>query len=636
MNLKFCSFVLLFIGSGSLAAAARDAVEVKTFSCQPGYTLTIQNNYGRVRVRTWDSDRVEVKVRRIAADERRLNNISLLSGKSGTKISLQASFKDHSTESVYIEVRAPKYLNLLISGADPAVEVYGIEGHLRASTLTGLVTAEDLTSSASLLTERGDILYRSRIQPGRDIRLESIHGDVRCYLNENLNLRSWTRAGGKVSWNQQIELKQGFLERQLGVGGPLLLASSTHGNVTIRLQTQRKPQATQPPTRLPSRELPLSQGAARPPQVEIPKGQQEELTSTDPAPANGPDGTGSPVEMVSFPAATDHRYRVRVNVDWIYLNVSVREHSTRRSIPHLRKADFLVYEDGVRQTIEKFESTEAPFNLLLLLDVSGSTGKFIDLIKQASIEFTREIKPNDRIAVATFNSYVLLIQQFTNDRRKVAGAISRLRSGGGTAFYDALRTSIRDYMEGIEGRKAIVVFTDGVDNQLTGDDSTGSRTTFHELYRDVQEIDSMIYTIFLDTEEDLRWIRPGKRRGGTLGDILGDIMKGGTPPYSPYHRGRDRFAYEEARRQLRMIADQTGGRMYSPQRISDLLPVYREIAHDLRVQYTLGYNSTNGFRDGRWREVKVQLRQRKDAVVRTRKGYYAGRPKRTAAVLSHP
>ncbi len=335
--------------------------------------------------------------------------------------------------------------------------------------------------------------------------------------------------------------------------------------------------------------------------------------------------------MASFSAAADHGYRLRVNVDWIYLNVSVREHSTRRSIPHLRKADFLVYEDGVKQTIEKFESTEAPFNLLLLLDVSGSTGQFIDLIKQASIEFTREIKPNDRIAIAIFNSHVQLIQQFTNDRRKVAKAISRLRSGGGTAFYDALQTSIRDYMDEIEGRKAIVVFTDGVDNQLTGDHATGSRTTFPELYREVQEIDSMIYTIFLDTEEDLPWVRQGRRRGSTLGDILGDILKGGTPPYSPHQRGRDRSAYEEARRQLRMIADQTGGRMYPPQRIGDLLPVYREIAHDLRVQYTLGYNSTNGSRDGHWREVKVKLHHRGDAVVRTRRGYYASRPEQGQA-----
>jgi Mg-chelatase subunit ChlD len=89
-------------------------------------------------------------------------------------------------------------------------------------------------------------------------------------------------------------------------------------------------------------------------------------------------------------------------------------------------------------------------------------------MKQAAIDFTRQIKANDRVAVATFNSRVQLIQDFTNDRAAAERAINRIQSGGGTAFYDALMTCIDQYMRTVQGRSAIVVFTDGVDNQLEG------------------------------------------------------------------------------------------------------------------------------------------------------------------------
>ena len=371
MRFEFCTLALFLIASRSLTAGAMDALEVKTFSCQPGDTLSVQNNYGRVRVRPWDSDEIEVRIRKITADESGLRNITVLPEKSGKKISLLISYHDSSAESVYIEVRAPRYLNLLISGTDLAVEIYGMEGHVRASTVTGLVTAEDLTSSASLLSDSGDIQYRSRVQPGRDICLESIGGDIRCRLIENLNLRSWIRAGGTLSWNQQIELNQGFLERQLGIEGPLLFASSTNGNVTIRLQEEKQPQPAHHPSN------PSSSEAASSPQPEMAKAQSESAASTDSAKVSVPVSQSASGESSSSSGAADHGYRVQVNVDWIYLNVSVREHSTKRSIPHLKKDDFLIYEDDVLQTIEKFESAEAPFHLLLLLDVSGSTSEFL-------------------------------------------------------------------------------------------------------------------------------------------------------------------------------------------------------------------------------------------------------------------
>jgi VWFA-related protein len=372
------------------------------------------------------------------------------------------------------------------------------------------------------------------------------------------------------------------------------------------------------------------------------------------------------------PQPRQEDYSLKVNVDSVLLNVSVLDRGSNRSVAGLNKQDFRVYEDGVQQQIDQFHPCEAPFNLLLLLDVSGSTQSYIDLMREASIDFIRRIKPNDRIAVATFNSSVQLIQGFTNDRAGAEQAILRIWPGGGTAFYDALMTSVNQYMRGVEGRSAIVVFTDGVDNQLFGDRAEGSRSTFDELYRRIQEVESLVYTIFLDTEGQYPSTARGPGGTNTTGaviDILGGVLGRGrypgtypdprgypnpgpnpmpypTPgPYptpnpspspSPYpspapypgpssypRSATERAAYGIARGQLMMIADQTGGRMHSPHRIDDLSRVYGEIALDLRVQYQLGYNSTNRARDGRWRQIQVKIDGHPEAMVRTRKGYYS-------------
>ena len=336
-------------------------------------------------------------------------------------------------------------------------------------------------------------------------------------------------------------------------------------------------------------------------------------------------------------------YVLKVNVDSVSLNVSVLDRDNGRSMRQLQREDFLVYEDGILQQIDEVAPSEAPFNLLLLLDVSGSTQSYLPMMKQAAIDFTRQINPNDRIAVATFNSSVRLIQGFTSDRNAAASAIQMIQAGGGTAFYDALMACIDQYMHDVEGRSAIVVFTDGVDNQLYGEPVDGSVVRFDELYRRIQEIEPIIYTIFLDTEGMVPTTSGGTgpaNTGAIIGGILGDIIRGGRPPGSypptspnpapnpyPLPRGRsspaERAAYEEALKQLQMIAEQTGGRFYSPGRTEELSRVYSQIADDLRIQYQLSYSSTNHKYDGRWREIRVRIKNHPKAVVRTRKGYYA-------------
>lgn len=625
------ALLTVLAGVATPLLAAVQSSETRTFDYRPNDTLIIQNDYGRVQVRTWDQPRLQVRVRRFATRKTDLEQVVVTAQKTRSKILFKAHFQNHDSQSVYLDVHAPPDLNLVVWGVNPAVEVSGLSGFVHVYTHTGLITASDLTSAVSLITETGSVLFNARRQPTQDIRLESIQGSVRCQLNPALNLRSWLRAGAQLSWNNEIEMTHGQLERQLGVGGPLLHAGSVEGNVSIQLnlkgqaadlgavistdgsgkrtsardanRTLANPigDQTNSPRRLPKKPLLQSSNKA---------GNGSTYSAKTPRPSNSSRDQPALNQDGDYPG--DFGYSLKVEVNWTHLNVSVRDSYTNRSVPNLVKEDFIVFEEGIEQRIEKFESYETPFNLLLLLDVSGSTRSHINLIKAASIEFTRETKANDKIGVATFNSRPRLIQDFTNDRLQVAQSIERVRSGGNTAFYDALATSIHDYMANVEGRKAIVVFTDGVDGRLTG--NSGSKTSFSDLFQSIREIDTIIYTIFLDTETGTR--QPRRSRNAI--DILADIIRGGRVPVLDSQQ-----AYTAARNQLERIAEQTGGRSYLPRNIYDLDRTYGEIADDLRVQYWLAYNSNLTVNDKRWREIQVKVLGRNDLVVRTRKGYYA-------------
>ncbi len=608
------SVVLVFLTQFSFGVDA--PVEVRRFPVSPGDTLLIQIDYGRVNVHPRPSGEMEAHLTKQAKTAQQFENIEVLGQKQGNKIYLNAFFYSYQGESVFAEVWAPPDLNIVVWGANPDVQIAGMSGYVRIHSLTGAITADDLTASTSLMTDSGDIVYRARKQPGSDVHMESVTGSVLCELKDDLNFRGWARAGGKLNWNGEVEINQGSLERQIGLGGPLCYASSLKGQVEFRLRSQLAERPAQPAP-------PVVSPQPAPSQSQAERGAPADTTVMVPPPSQGQSSSQGPVSRDSS-GTYSTGYKLKLDVDWIYLNASVRERTTNRSVPNLQKTDFQLYEDGNPQEIGRFLETAEPFHLLLLIDVSGSTQEYLGLIQDACIQFTRQIGPEDEIAVATFNSTYRLRQDFTGDRARAVSAIQQIRSGGGTAVYDALLEAV-NHISRVEGRKAIVLFSDGVDNQLEGNAGDGSRATFPQLYREIQEADALIYTIFLDTEGSAG--TPGRSGGGVI-DILGDILRGGgvggrRPGGYPRRPVSNRAAYEEARQQMEMIAEQTGARMYAPNRSQDLSHAYSEIADDLRVQYTLGYNSTNTSKDGAWRKVKVSIVNRSDLVVRTRKGYYA-------------
>ncbi len=334
------------------------------------------------------------------------------------------------------------------------------------------------------------------------------------------------------------------------------------------------------------------------------------------------------------PAATAG-LSIKVNVNTVLVNVSVRDRYSNRSISGLEPNDFQVYEDGVLQELQQEAITDVPYSLLLLMDVSGSTYSYLKLMKNAATEFTREISQEDKLALASFNSKVRLRQNFTSDLDATAKAISRLHSAGGTAFYDALMTCVDKYLRNIVGRKAIVVFTDGVDNVLSGNSWEGSRTSFQELCSRLQESDTLIYTIFMNSEG--KPLPPPDVSAGETGRGLPTLGRLPFPFPSPFpstlpspkqarrrhikSEDDEREAYHIARNQLAAIAGQTGGRTYSPLRAEELSSVYSKIADDLRVQYVLSYVSSNPSQAGRWRAIRVEVRGHPEAAISARKGY---------------
>ena len=232
----------LLVCSPLSAVQTGQDLEERLFAAIPGDTLVIQNDYGRIRISPASGQQVKVTIRKIAVSDDRLENVVVLAQKASQKIFLSTFYYDYQAESVYLDIETPPFVNVAIWGANPAVEISGIQGYVHVFTQTGLITATDLTSSVSLTTESGSIVFRSRRQPEKDIRLESIHGDVRCELTEGLNFRGWVRAGGHLDWNSEVEFSDGWLERQIGVGGPLLLAASQEGEVKVRLNL--KPSAS--------------------------------------------------------------------------------------------------------------------------------------------------------------------------------------------------------------------------------------------------------------------------------------------------------------------------------------------------------------------------------------------------------
>lgn len=289
---------------------------------------------------------------------------------------------------------------------------------------------------------------------------------------------------------------------------------------------------------------------------------------------------------------------IRVDTKLVDLKVSVLGSRTVTLAPVLKATDFAIAEDGRPQTIQFLEATEAPFDLILLLDVSGSSSDKLKLIRKSAERFINAARPTDRIAVLTFTSTLTLVAPLNIDREQLKKNLKNIDEGvGGTNFWDSLRYVLTHLpSERITGRRtAIVAMTDGVDNALPGERGDGSVTTFPQLLEYVRSSPAMVLPIYLDTEQEM-------------------LKK------ARFQMSAE--SYATAREQLKQIATEGGGSFYYARRMEDLNGVYEQVIRDLGMVYSIGYDSDRD-PDGAWRKITVTVPGHPELTVRTRPGYYA-------------
>ncbi|HEX8352056.1 MAG TPA: VWA domain-containing protein [Pyrinomonadaceae bacterium] len=301
-----------------------------------------------------------------------------------------------------------------------------------------------------------------------------------------------------------------------------------------------------------------------------------------------------------------------VNTNLVILNVGVADRKGQ-AVTNLTRGDFAVYEDGVKQSLVSFEPAAAPFSLVLLLDMSGSTINFRPTLKQSALRFIDALGPEDRVQVVAFNDKVQTLQHFTSDRRKIAFAIDEAKGRGPTSLYKALRYSLAELEKEGKRRKAVVVLTDGLDTEERGLDgrTSAQAKTGEEAVAAIKPDQSAALRAVLDSAD---------RQGVTIYPLA---LPSADPrtllPLTPQQSA----IYASARARMQSLADRTGGRLHEIRRLEDMGRLYAEVAAEMRTLYSLAYQSTGTrARDGKWRAISVEV-TRADAIARSRPGYYA-------------
>jgi VWFA-related protein len=246
----------------------------------------------------------------------------------------------------------------------------------------------------------------------------------------------------------------------------------------------------------------------------------------------------------------------------------------------LKQDDFEVFEDGVVQPISSIVSEDAPLDLVLAIDISGSMEHALTDVKAAVKQLLAKLRPGDAATLVGFNDTTFVVAEREKDQRAREKAVELLTSWGGTALYDATVRAL-DLVSREWGRKGVVIFSDGDDrHSLTQRETAMAR---------VQASDAMLYTV-------------GFGSGATVPRLRGS---------------------------LQTYASATGGRPFFPRHTKDLDGVFDEIVAELANQYVLSYSSTNLKLDSKWRDIKVQVRKGK-YDIRARRGYRATGPQRAS------
>jgi VWFA-related protein len=307
-------------------------------------------------------------------------------------------------------------------------------------------------------------------------------------------------------------------------------------------------------------------------------------------------GAGTPASTTANEEVSEGDV-IRVDSQLVTMNFSVVDRTTNRGLLGLTEEDFNLFEDGSEQKILKFDSASAPFDLILLIDLSGSTRDVVNLIKQSALRFVNAARASDRIGIITFAGEPRIVSPVTVDREVLRQRIETIETApGDTKLYDAVDFAIRQMTPASKTarRSAIVLMSDGLDGTVPGVfGQRGSSMHFTELINHVQEFEGVIYALWLNTYYEA-------------------LNPQDTQPEA-FETGHDR---------MRELSDVGGGVFYEVQRLEDLAGAYERVVADLGTVYSLAYQPSNKTRDGKWRAIRVSVK-RNGAVARGKRGYYA-------------
>ncbi len=298
---------------------------------------------------------------------------------------------------------------------------------------------------------------------------------------------------------------------------------------------------------------------------------------------------------------------ISIDTNEVLLPVTVRDRAGQ-FVPNLKAEDFTVYEDGVPQPISSFALKRLPVNIVLLIDTSSSVAHELEDFKEAAYRFAERLDPQDQISLIKFDDKVELVQDWTKSRPALRRALNRLTTGMFTKFYDALWLAAQEQLNHVAGRKAVIVLTDGIDS------GRGS-TTAEQAFRALVEAEAPVYAVSKtriqrNAEQRELDFYQNTSASRTLNQIRIDGLQ------------MSLAALEASERNLTRMAEETGGRIFLPRSFDELGDAYQQVADELRSQYVISYTPTDAARDGRYRAIRVKLKD-PTCHATTRFGYYA-------------
>jgi len=511
--------------------------------------LRVENLRGGVIAERWSENYVSVSA---ITDSGLESRSPAIVQRTDSLLSLRVPRGANGAARINLKLKIPARAHVAIVTNESSVEVRGLPAALLIQTISGEIRLELPTGADA------------------DMLADSKTGTVSSSFPSAIVDR----------------LRRPQLQARVGSGGKSVRLYSQAGNIALAAAGAES--STVISTRTPAERREPLEPAEITKQKERPELSGPEIRTP---------AAGTPASTSSGPEEVSEGDIIRVDTQLVSVNVSVVDRSTNHGVNDLTKEDFRLSENNVAQQIAHFDSASAPFNLVLLVDLSGSTTRVVELIKAAALHFVEAARPFDRIGVITFAGGQVVVSPLTTDHEALRQRIASIeRPQGSTKLYDSLAFAMDEvFREAKDSRRnAIVLMSDGLDSVLPNVTGEGSKLTYTEVVRRAKEFDGVVYSIWVDTQS--------------------------YEPLSPLDIQQETF--DLAHDRMKELADVGGGAFYECEELKDLAGAYDRVVADLGMLYTLSYRPSNKVRDGSWRTIRVNV-NKPNAVARGKRGYYA-------------